>query len=72
MQLRCGGLSQDGARFIVCNDFYREDDVHAAALVTKGGWLNLRERRLTAPPEALRQALEALERTADFIELPSL
>ncbi|MGH8108020.1 MAG: hypothetical protein ACREO1_04780 [Arenimonas sp.] len=56
----------------MCNDFYREDDVHAAALVTKGGWLNLRERRLTAPPEALRQALEALERTADFIELPSL
>ncbi|MGH8050761.1 MAG: acyl-CoA thioesterase [Arenimonas sp.] len=72
VQLRCGGLSQDGARFIICNDFYREDDVHAAALVTQGGWLDLRERKLTVPPEALRKALEALERTPEFLELPSL
>ncbi len=72
VQLRCGGLSIDGARFILCNDFYREDNVQSAALVTKGGWLDLRERRLAIPPDALRIALENLERTEDFVELPSL
>lgn len=72
VQLRCGGLSADGARFILCNDFYREDNVQAAALVTKGGWLDLAKRRLAVPPDALRIALENLERTEDFVELPSL
>ena len=72
VQLRCAGLSKDGARFIFCNDFYREDNVQAAVLVTKGGWLDLAKRRLAVPPDALRMALENLQRTDDFVELPSL
>ena len=72
VRLRCGGLSKDGARFILCNDFYREDNVQSAALITKGGWLNLQERRLAVPPDGLRKALENLQRTEDFVELPAL
>jgi acyl-CoA thioester hydrolase len=70
--LTIAGLSDDGARFIICNDFFREDGELAAQLRTTGGWLDLKARALTAPPEALRAALAALRRTDDFQILKDL
>lgn len=70
--LELGGLSADGARFRLINEFRREDGQLAARVASLGGWLDLAARRLCVPPPALAAALQALARSADFVELPSL
>ena len=65
------GASDDVSRFRLRNEFYRSDGNLAARLTSTGGWLNLRERKLVAPPSAVAEALRALSRTADFDRLPS-
>jgi acyl-CoA thioester hydrolase len=65
--LRSAGLSGDGSRFIMRNEFYRLSDGSLAARVTStGGWIDQVRRKLVAPPPELRTVLEALERTDDF------
>ena len=70
--LELGGLSADGARFRMCNEFRREDGQLAARVVSLGGWLDLSTRKLCVPPPALAEAMQALARSADFVELPGL
>lgn len=70
--LQAAGLSPDGARFRLCNEFWREDDRLAARVISDGGWLDLRARRLTVPPAGLREALASLTRTTDYQGLPDL
>ena len=69
--LQAEALSADGARFVLRNEFWRDDRL-VARVTTTGGWLDLKARKLTAPPEALRVVLEAAPRTEDFRELPAL
>lgn len=64
--LGLAGLSQDGRRFRMRNEFYRQDGKLAARLTSSGLWLDLAARRPVEPPAALRAALEALPRTDDF------
>ncbi len=65
------GLSEDGSRFLVRNEFFRSDETLAAKVTSSGGWLDLTTRKLVAPPEALLRALQSLARTEDFEVLPS-
>ena len=65
------GLSEDGSRFRVRNEFFRGDDTLAAKVTSAGGWLDLSTRKLVAPPEALLRVLQSLARTEDFEVLPS-
>ena len=67
-----GGLSADGARFRLVNEFHREDGQLAVRVASVGGWLDLSARKLTLPPAPIAAAFLALERGADFVELPSL
>lgn len=60
------GLSADGARFRLENEFLRGDGRLAARVISDGGWLDLRARKLTVPPEKLRATLGALTRSANF------
>jgi acyl-CoA thioester hydrolase len=69
--LTSAGMSEDGSRFMMRNDFHRADGTLGARLTTTGGWLDLRQRALTAPPPALLAALRALDRTDDFTVLRS-
>jgi len=66
-----GGNSEDGSRFRVINNFYKTDGTHAARVTSIGGWLSHKERKLTAPPEELKNAWMRLARTQDFEELRS-
>ena len=66
-----GGHSDDLSRFRVINKIYRADGELAAGVLTIGGWLNLRERKLMEPPGEIREAWLALTRTEDFEELKS-
>ncbi len=64
------GLSPDGARFKVAHDLLKQNGKQAARLVVLGGWLDNKLRRLTPPPDALREAFEVAPRGGPFETLP--
>lgn len=70
IELRIAAMSADGARFRMRNTIRREDGRVAATVTSDVGWLDLEQRRLTAPPESLRVLLERMARTDDYEELP--
>jgi acyl-CoA thioester hydrolase len=66
-----GGVSADSSRFRVVNNFYKADGTHAARVISIGGWLGLKERKLIEPPDILKAAWQALSKTEDFEDLSS-
>jgi acyl-CoA thioester hydrolase len=71
VSLAVAGLSEDGSRFLLRNEFRRPDDKLAARVTSSGGWLDLSTRKLVAPPEGLLAAMNELPRTEDFQPLPA-
>jgi acyl-CoA thioester hydrolase len=71
VSLAIAGLAPDGSRFILRNEFAHADGTRCAALTSTGGWLDLNARKLMAPPEPLRLAMEALPKLEGFRELRS-
>lgn len=69
--LAIAGLAPDGSRFVIRNEFTHLDGQRCAVVTSMGGWLDLNTRKLTAPPEALRKALEGLPKIEGFRELRS-
>jgi len=65
------GHAADGSRFLLRHEIFRADGKLAARVTSTGGWLDLDERKLIAPPPALLAAMNELDRTSDFIVLPS-
>jgi acyl-CoA thioester hydrolase len=65
------GLSEDRTRHRFRNIFYRADGEKAAVITSTAGFVDLRQRRLVAPPDKLREAMESLERSEDFEVLPN-
>lgn len=66
------GMSNDGARWILANEFYRADGELAAKVTSQGGWLDLAARALALPPPALLEIQQRAPRGAGFAELPGL
>ena len=69
--LAAAGMSEDGSRFLLRNEFLREDGTPCARVTSAGGWLDLSLRKLTSPPEPLLAAMGTLARTDDYRVLPS-
>ena len=65
------GMSPDGSRFVVENQFLLPSGELAATVRSTGGWLDLRARKLVAPPPALLAAFSQVPRAPDFTELPA-
>ncbi|WP_454828439.1 thioesterase family protein [Pseudoxanthomonas wuyuanensis] len=65
------GHAADGSRFLLRHEIFRADGKLSARVTSAGGWLNLVERKLMAPPPALLAAMNSLEKTDDFTILPS-
>lgn len=65
------GHALDGSRFLLRHEIFRPDGKLSARVTSAGGWLNLAERKLVVPPPTLLFAMNALEKTSDFIVLPS-
>lgn len=65
------GHAPDGSRFLLRHEIFRPDGELSARVTSAGGWLNLTERKLIAPPAALLSAMNSLEQTSDFVTLPS-
>lgn len=62
-------MTPDGARFIIENEIWLGTE-RAATVRSTGGWLDLRERKLVAPPPELFAVLQQIPRASGFIELP--
>ena len=65
------GHALDGSRFLLRHEIFRPDGNLSARVTSAGGWLNLDERKLVAPPPKLLAVMNSLERTSDFTVLPS-
>lgn len=65
------GHAQDGSRFLLRHEIFRSDGKLSARVTSTGGWLDLSQRKLVAPPPALLSAMVSLEKTSDFTVLPS-
>ena len=63
-------MSADGARFVLENEVWSAEGERAATLRSTGGWLDLRARKLVAPPPALLAVLVQVPRAPGFTELP--
>jgi acyl-CoA thioester hydrolase len=63
-------LRADGTRFVLENEIWSESGARAAVVRSTGGWLDLRARKLVAPPPELRVVFERVPRTPDYVELP--
>jgi acyl-CoA thioester hydrolase len=66
------GMSRDGSRWILANEFLRGDGQLAARVTSQGGWLDLQARALAVPPPALLEIQRRAPRGAAFEELPGL
>jgi len=67
--LSIAGLSKDGSRWLMRNDFFRPDGKLSARVSSAGAWLDLSSRKLAAPPGRLFEALKMLPKTSDFHEI---
>jgi acyl-CoA thioester hydrolase len=65
------GSSEDGSRFLIRHEIFRQDGKLSARVTSGGGWMSLTERKLIVPPPDLFAAMERLGKTADFAVLPS-
>jgi len=63
-------MSPDGSRFMIENEIFTEAGKLAARVRTTGGWLDLRARKLIAPPAALLAAFKAVPHAPGFTEVP--
>ena len=63
-------MSTDGARFTLENEIWSATGDRAAVVRSTGGWLDLRARKLVAPPPALMAAMQKVPRALGFAELP--
>jgi acyl-CoA thioester hydrolase len=63
------GMSPDGARFVIENEVWSPRGERAAVIRSTGGWLDLRARKLVAPPAELLAAFRQVPRAPDFVEL---
>lgn len=70
ISMMLAGLSEDGSRMILRNDFYRKDTL-AARVTSTAGWLDLANRKLVCPPAELLHSLSAIAHSNDFQTLPN-
>ena len=72
VDLRVAGASPDGGRWRFRHEISKPDGDVAAIVTVLGGWIDLRTRRLTHPPQALVDLFTTAPRTEDFEELKLL
>lgn len=65
------GMAPDGSRWRIRQELLRHDGKPCARVTSTGGWMNLAERKLAAPPAALLALFKREIAADDFIELPS-
>jgi acyl-CoA thioester hydrolase len=68
--LALAGLSEDGRRFRLRNEFFAPGGEPAGRVISTGAWFSLATRKLIVPPAVLAAAQAAAPHTDDFAVLP--
>ena len=71
MTCALAGHAVDGSTFLLRHEILRPDGKLDARVTTAGRWLNLAECKLVAPQSTRLSAMKSLEKTGDFMVLPS-
>jgi len=66
VDLKLGGISEDGAKFVFINNFINGGGRLCATVKTKAAWFDLQSRKLKPPPAGLKKALEQMDKSEDF------
>jgi acyl-CoA thioester hydrolase len=64
------GMRKDGTRWTMVHQVFREDGIKAAIITVEGAWMDLKLRKLTAPPQTLMNIIDLMPKTDDFQWLP--
>jgi acyl-CoA thioester hydrolase len=64
-------MSADGARFVLENEIWSPKGERAAVVRSTGGWLDLRARKLVAPPPGLLEVFQKVPKAEAFRSLPT-
>jgi len=60
------GLSDDGRRWMMKNEFFNSDGKLLARVLSSGVWLDLSNRKIVSAPDKLLGTLNLLSKTDDF------
>lgn len=66
VSIQLKGISEDGMYFQFLHNFYDEKGNNFARCEMMGGWIDLKERKLTGLPHKLIGNFDALDKTDDF------
>ena len=66
VDLKLGGLSEDGIKFIFINNFINGAGNRFATVKTQAAWFDLRSRKLKPPPARLKKVFEQMDKSEDF------
>ena len=69
VNLTVAGMSNDGTRLKVRNEFFKNEKL-AARVTSTLGWLDLRQRKIVCPPEKVLAALRSMPKSEDYQTLP--
>lgn len=67
INLKAGDMREDGSRWVFHHELYNEKGELCAYMSVKGAWLDLIERKLTAPPAAMAEAMQTLPKGDYFV-----
>lgn len=70
MDLQLSAAAEDGRKWRMRHRLFRGEDP-AATVEVEGAWLDLRARKIVAPPADLIRAVAGLAHSEDFVVLPS-
>lgn len=66
VSLELKGLSEDGMYFEFVHNFYDYKGRNLATCEALGGWIDLKERKLTPLPDHMRKDIDKIPHTEDF------
>ncbi len=66
VSLQLKGMSEDGMYFEFIHNFYDPQGKNLATCEIMGGWIDMKERKLTALPKVLLEQFHGLSKTEDF------
>ncbi len=70
VELFLKGLSENGERFKFQHKIYKQNGVLAAEIEIYGAWLDLKNRKLTLPPQKIFTTFNNLEKSEKFDTIP--
>jgi acyl-CoA thioester hydrolase len=60
LKVQVVGMSADASRWQILHTFLRPDGQHAASLTSSGAWVDIKTRKVKAPPPEIRSLMEAV------------